>query len=88
MNKKYKELGECKILKIGDDYRYIKGLPWWLNSKESTCQCKRHGSVTGAQRSPREENGNPLQHSCLGHPTDRGTWRATVHEVTKELDTT
>ena len=32
---------------------------------------------------PREENGNPLQHSCLGNPMDRGTWRATVHGVAR-----
>ena len=25
-----------------------------------------------------EENGNPLQYSCLGNLTDRGVWRATV----------
>ena len=24
-------------------------------------------------------NGNPLQHSCLANPMDRGAWRATVH---------
>ena len=27
--------------------------------------------------------GNPLQYSCLENPMDRGTWRATVHGVTK-----
>ena len=26
-----------------------------------------------------EGNGNPLQYSCLGNPTDRGAWQATVH---------
>ena len=26
-----------------------------------------------------EGNGNPLQHSCLGNPMDRGAWRATEH---------
>ena len=26
---------------------------------------------------------NPLQYFCLGNPTDRGAWQATVHEVTK-----
>ena len=36
----------------------------------------------------REDNGNPLQYSCLGNPMDRGAWWATVHGVTKELDTT
>ena len=25
----------------------------------------------------------PLQHSCLGNPMDRGAWRATVHGVAK-----
>ena len=34
-------------------------------------------------RSPGEGNGNPLQHFCLGNPTDRGAWWATVHGVTK-----
>ena len=28
-------------------------------------------------------NGNPLQHSCLAHPMDRGAWQATVHGVTR-----
>ena len=27
------------------------------------------------------ENGNPLQHSCLEYPTDRGAWQATAHGV-------
>ena len=26
-------------------------------------------------------NGNPLQHSCLKNPTNRGIWQATVHRV-------
>ena len=26
-----------------------------------------------------EENGNPLQYSCLQNPMDRGAWWATVH---------
>ena len=46
------------------------------------------GSVPGSGRSPREGNGNPLEYSCLGNPVDRGAWRATVHGVAKELDTT
>ena len=32
---------------------------------------------------PGEGNGNPLLYSCLGNPTDRGAWWATVHVVTK-----
>ena len=34
-------------------------------------------------RSPGEENGNPLQFSCLENSMDRGAWRATVYGVTK-----
>ena len=34
-----------------------------------------------------EGNCDPLQYSCLGNPMDRVTWLATVHRVTKELDT-
>ena len=26
-----------------------------------------------------EDNGTPLQYSCLESPMDRGAWRATVH---------
>ena len=31
----------------------------------------------------REENGNPLQCSCLENPMDRGAWWMTVHGVAK-----
>ena len=31
------------------------------------------GSIAGWERSPGEENGNPLQYSCLENPMDRGT---------------
>ena len=37
-------------------------------------------------RSPGEGHGNPLQHSCLENPMDRGAWWATIHGVAK-LDT-
>ena len=39
--------------------------------------------VPGLGRSPGEENGNPLQYSCLENPMDRGGWWATVHGVAK-----
>ena len=41
------------------------------------------GSTPGSGRSPGEGNGNPLQYSCLGNPTDRVAWRAIDHGVTK-----
>ena len=40
-------------------------------------------SIPGSGRSPGEGNGDPLQHSCLENPMDRGAWRVTVHGVTK-----
>ena len=40
-------------------------------------------SIPGQGRSPGEENGYPLQYSCLENPMDRGAWWATVREVTK-----
>ena len=39
-------------------------------------------------RYPGEGNGNTLQYSCLENPMDRGAWRATVHGVAKNQDTT
>ena len=41
------------------------------------------GLIPGLERSPGEENGNPLQYSCLGNPVDKGAWQATVDEVAK-----
>ena len=41
------------------------------------------GSISGLGRSPGVENGNPLQHYCLGNFTDRGDQWATVQGVTK-----
>ena len=44
--------------------------------------------IPGRGRSLGEGNGNSLQYSCLGNPTDRGAWRITVHAVAKESDMT
>ena len=46
------------------------------------------GLIPGLGRSLAEGKGNPLQHSCLENPMDRGAWRARVHGVAKELDMT
>ena len=39
------------------------------------------GSMPGLGRSPREENSNPLQYSCLGNPMDRVAWQAAIHGI-------
>ena len=54
--------------------------------KEFTCNAGDTGdasSIPGSGRSPGEENGNPLQYSCLKNPTERGAWQGSVYGVTK-----
>ena len=41
------------------------------------------GFDLGLGGSPRGENGNPLQYSCLGNPMDRGAWQGTVQWIAK-----
>ena len=63
-----------------------RGFPCGSVGKESACNAGNTGdtgSVSGWERSPGEENGNALQHSCLENPMDRGAWRTTVHGVAK-----
>ena len=51
--------------------------------KESACNAGDLGSISGLGRSPGEGNGNPLKHSCLENPMDKGAWQATVYGVTR-----
>ena len=46
------------------------------------------GLIPASRRSLGVRSGNPLQHSSLENPVDRGAWRATIHRVVKELDMT
>ena len=59
------------------------GLPGGSDSRESACGAGDLDSVSGSGRSPGEENGYPLQDSCLQNPVDRGGWQAIVRGVTK-----
>ena len=63
----------------------------WLvvkNLPASAGDARDLGPIPGWGRATREENGNPLQHSCLKNPMDRGDWQATVHGIVKSQDTT
>ena len=42
--------------------------------KASACSAGDLGLIPGSGRSPGEGNGNPLQHSCLENPMERGAW--------------
>ena len=46
------------------------------------------GLISVWGRSPGGRHGYPPQYSCLENSKDRGTWKATVQGVTKELDVT
>ena len=69
---RYSECNKCYL-----------GFPGDSGSKESTCQAGYPGSIPGAGRPPGEENGNPLQYSCLENPMDRRAWWTIVYRVTK-----
>ena len=62
---------------------HTSGLPWWLSSKEYTCNTGDLGSIPELGRSPGEGKGYPLQCSGLENPMD-----CIVHGITKELDMT
>ena len=64
----------------------VKNLP--AKKKNLPANAGDLGSIPRSGRSPGEGNGNPLQYSCLGNPTDRGAWRAIVHRVKKEPERT
>ena len=58
-------------------------IPNGSDSKESACNAGDQSSIPGSGRSTGEENGNPLQYSCLENSVGRGAWWATVHGVTE-----
>ena len=53
------------------------------NPPASAGDARDVGSIPGWGRCPGEGNSNPLQYSCLENPTDRGSWRPTVHGVAR-----
>ena len=59
------------------------GFPGGSNGKKSACNSGDLGSIPGLARSPREENGYPLQYSGVENFMDRRAWQDTVHGVTK-----
>ena len=57
------------------------GFPGGTVVKNLPANVEGKGLIPGFGRSPGGVNGNPLQHSCLKNPMDRGAWWATVHEI-------
>ena len=84
--KKKKIRKDCRssfpgFLRTGTDV--LTGFPGGAVVENLTASAGDVGSNLGWGRSPREGSGNPLQHSCLGNPVDRGVCWATVHGVTR-----
>ena len=75
------------MIKMGNFILYIlspfKGFPSDSVVKNLPANAGDTGLIPGSGRSPGEGNGNPLQCSCLGNPTDRRAWLAIVHGVAK-----
>ena len=66
-----------KYLRVSSGFRggsVVKNLP---------ARAGDMGLIPGLGRSPGGGDSNPLQHSCLENPMDRGAWQATVHGVTE-----
>ena len=62
----------------------ITGLPGGASAKKNLpANAGDSGLIPGWGRSHGGGHGNPLQHSCLENPMDRGAWWSAVHRVTK-----
>ena len=55
----------------------ILGVPGGSDSKVSVYNAGDLGLIPRLGRFPGGGNGNPLQHSCLENPMDRGAWQPT-----------
>ena len=67
----------------------LSSAPGGSDGKVSACNAGDLGLLPGSGRFPGEENGNPLQYSCLENSRNREAWSATVvHGVAKSMDVT
>ena len=53
------------------------------NPPASEGDAREDGPIPGSGRSSGGRNGNPIQHSCLESPMDRGARQIAVHGVAK-----
>ena len=65
------------------DFKSIQAALVVKNPPANAGDIRDAGLIPGSGRSPGGGHGNPLQHSCLENPMDKGAWRATVQRVTK-----
>ena len=79
----YKDITKQKEAIFFRDANNPKGFPGGSDGKEPAYNAEDLGSFPGLERSPGEQNGKPLQYSCLENSMDRGAWWATIHGVAK-----
>ena len=70
-----KSLKSCYRIRSGQDNGCL--IPGGSDGKESACSARELHLIPGSGRTPGEENGYPLQCSCLENCTDWGTSWAT-----------
>ena len=66
-----------------DRARTIPGGTVVKNLPANAGEARNMGSILASGRSSGVGNDNPLQYSCLENPTDKRTWWATAHVITK-----
>ena len=84
--KGYSPTGPGEVRSIFITLSDVEGFSDGSVGKGSACNAGDTGDaglIPKLGRSLGEENGNPLQYSCLENLMDIGTWQATVHRVTK-----
>ena len=82
---------EYVFLSLRSDREYLrfeKECPDIFASIASAGDFRDPGWIPGWGKSPGGGHGNPLEHSCLENPMDRGAWWAAVHGIAKESDMT
>ena len=74
----YRPIGHvCTFFGASQVGLVVKNLP------ASAGDVRYAGLIPGSERCPGGGQGNPLQHSCLENPMDRGARRATGHRITE-----
>ena len=68
---------------FGDLSFKAKSFPCGSVAKNLPTNAEDAASIPESGRSPGEGNGNLIQYSCLGNPTERRAWWATMHGVAK-----
>ena len=63
-------------------------IPHSLLLTSNLCKCSQKLCLPAPQLCIGEDNGKPLQYSCLENPMDGGAWWAAVYGVSQRLDTT